>query len=30
VRRIFLEAPRSYPWVPLWRKIALACGALSG
>jgi hypothetical protein len=30
VRRIFLEAPRSYPWAPLWRKIALACGALSG
>jgi hypothetical protein len=30
VRRIFLDAPRSYPWLPLWRKIALACGALSG
>jgi phosphohistidine phosphatase SixA len=30
VRRILLEAPRSYPWLPLWRKIALACGALSG
>jgi phosphohistidine phosphatase SixA len=29
-RRIFLDAPRSYPWAPLWRKIALACGALSG
>jgi len=30
VRRIFLDAPRSYPWASLWRKIAMACGALSG